>query len=184
MRDHILQGFERRACQHGDAEGLARGAGKIGQFVAGIELQHSKLGKARHRNRNLPDGVAVGLGLRQGLGADHAGGARAVFDHDGLPEHLGRDLAKRSHGLIRRAADRPGADERDGPRRIVGGARGVRSQQGGGAGTGHAGQQPAPLRIRGRGVLHGFVSGYRFFRIRRIGYWRTVLILMGLYITI
>jgi hypothetical protein len=34
---------------------------------------------------NLADGVAVGLGGSHGLGADHAGSARAVFHRDRLP---------------------------------------------------------------------------------------------------
>ena len=112
--DEVLQGLEARVGRYGDAEGLARGTRDIGVVLARIGLQRAKLGEARDRDRDLADGVAVGLGRGQGLGADHARGSGAVFDCNRLAQDAAGHGAQRAHGLVGRAAGRPGADEGDG----------------------------------------------------------------------
>lgn len=110
----VLERLERRMGGHGNAEGLARGARDVGVVLARIGLQAAQLRKARDRDGNLADGVAVRPGRGQRLGADHSRGARAVLHRDRLAQQLAGHGAQRAHGLVGRAARRPGADEGDG----------------------------------------------------------------------
>ncbi|MNN26850.1 hypothetical protein D3C81_1403700 [compost metagenome] len=161
-RDHVLQRLVARVGWHGDAKGLARSARQVGQLRARVQLQHAELGKARDRDRDLADGVAVRRGARQRLGADHAGSAGAVFHHDRLLENAAGHLAQRAHRLVRRAADRPRADKGDGTLGIRGGQRTrARQQHAGNTGSnagGSADQQVAALQVDGESLGHLRVS--------------------------
>jgi hypothetical protein len=76
--------------------------------------------KAEDGDRDLRDGVAVGLaGRRHGGGSDGAAAAGLVVDHDRLAEMLRGGLGDRPHGDVGRAAGRPGHDQGDRFRRIV-----------------------------------------------------------------
>src|SRR4029079_5757228 len=66
-----------------------------------------------------PDGVAVGIGLRERAGADSAAGAGAVVDDDLLAERLAELVADGADDDGGAAAGREGNDERDRPGRIV-----------------------------------------------------------------
>ncbi len=72
VRHDFLERLEWRGGQHGNAERLARRARQVGQFATRVQLQQAKLRKARDRDGNLTDGVAVRLRLRQRLRADHS----------------------------------------------------------------------------------------------------------------
>src|SRR3712207_5979316 len=58
-----------------------------------------------------PNGVAVGLGLRDRVDADVAAGAGAVLDHEALPELVLEPLRDDAGEHVRRAARRIGHDD-------------------------------------------------------------------------
>ena len=67
------------------------------------------------------------IGARDRGGADHAGGARAVLDHDGLLQHAGEMVRDDAAEQIGAAAGRPRHHELDRLRRP--GLRGRRPDQ-------------------------------------------------------
>src|SRR5262245_1677344 len=75
--------------------------------------------------------VAVGIGGRHRLGAEAAGGAGAVLDHDRLPEREREVLGEDARAHIDRTAGRKGDDELDRSRIGIGLRR--RGRDGGGA---------------------------------------------------
>ena len=112
--DQLLQRLPRRVGAHRDAEGLARGAGDVGEVLQRIELHRAELREARHRDRDLADGVAVGLGARPSPSGPSMPEAPALLSTTiGLPELLRRGGAQRAHRHVGGAAGRPGADEGD-----------------------------------------------------------------------
>ncbi|MOA04619.1 hypothetical protein D3C78_1241860 [compost metagenome] len=147
----IAQGLEGRARGHGNAEGLTRRAREIGEVLERVDLHRAQLGEARHRDRDLADGVAVGTGRGQGLGAYHAGGAGAVFERNGLTQFARRDLADDAHRAIGRAARGPRTDEGE---RALGVLRGERTRRNSGQGCGTEATEHDLAPCQGTGCLH------------------------------
>ena len=87
----------------------------------------------RQVGRDLPgdhaDGVAVGIGIGDGLMADNAAGAGQVVDGDGLAKLLLKSGAEGAQAVIRAAAGAPGVDGVDALAGIVRG-EGGRSHDG------------------------------------------------------
>jgi hypothetical protein len=99
-------------------------------------LQHVVVGLGRHRGiERLRRGgaedqrVAVRFGARDAQGADHAGGARLVVDHDRLPQCPAEALAEQAAIDVGRPAGREGHDQAHGLRGPGLGARHERRDQ-------------------------------------------------------
>ena len=67
----------------------------------------------RHRQRADQDGVAVGLGARDRLGADIAAGAALVLDHHLLAPDLGQPVGEDARDHVGSAAGRKRHDQSD-----------------------------------------------------------------------
>ncbi len=127
--DHVLPGLELRLGAGGDAEGVAGEVNDVGEVLGRIPGDFLHQRQAEHRDRNLRDGVAVGLGGgRHGGRADRAAAAGLVVDRDRLAENLRGAVGDRAHRDVGRAARRPRHDQRDRLGRIFLRAGGGRHQ--------------------------------------------------------
>ncbi len=135
---HLLEGAVGRALVRHHAE---RPGGHQGHRREGLQRP---VGKAHHGlvGRLVvvgeEPGVAVGRRARRLDGADRAGGAPAVVDHDRPPEQLGEPRLHDPRDRVGGAARREGHDDLDGPLRPTAGAavplrpgQGGRGQPGG-----------------------------------------------------
>ena len=85
----ILERRPGRVLLHHDAKGIARQAHDVAEVVDRIERGLAGEGIAKHRDRDLRDGVAVRRAVGRHLQrSQHAAGAGPVLDHDRLAEML------------------------------------------------------------------------------------------------
>ena len=112
--DHVLPGLERRFGAGGDAEGVAGEMDDVGKILGRIPGDFLHQRQAEYRDRQLRDGVAVGLGSRRHGGrADGAAAAGLVVDRDRLAQHLRGAVGDRAHRNVGRSARRPRHDQGD-----------------------------------------------------------------------
>ena len=131
----IGPGLDGRLGGHHHPEGIAGDAQDVGDVLDRVPADLGGVGQAEHAQRDLRQGVAVRLGLLQGLRRQRAAGAGAVLDHHGLPEQLGRVFRQSAHGQVGGAARREGDHQLDGLHRP--GALGAQARRDAGGNTGH-----------------------------------------------
>src|SRR6266540_39548 len=118
--EELLERLPRRIIPHHHTERVTADADDVGEICAWIEsgLGHER--KAEHRDRNLRDRVAVGLGVRGHLSRRECpGAARSVLDDDRLPEMLFGRARERTHAEVGGPARRPRHDEGHGADRKI-----------------------------------------------------------------
>src|SRR6185503_6657935 len=109
---HVVGGDAGRHHQHFRHFGDQRDGREILERVVGHLLHAGRDGE--RAGADDADGVAVGLGLGDHVGAEHAGLAGAVLDHDGLLEDLGHALRDHARDHVVRPARRERHDQPDG----------------------------------------------------------------------
>ncbi|MNT67685.1 hypothetical protein D3C72_2058500 [compost metagenome] len=94
-------------------------------------------------DRAQQQGVAIGLGPRHGIRAQHAARAALVLDHHGLAERRAQFLRDQAAQDVGRAAGGKWHHQCDGlgARPIVGGMRGAGAKGGNSKNGGHTAQQ-------------------------------------------
>ncbi|MGY4293186.1 hypothetical protein ACVWXN_001281 [Bradyrhizobium sp. i1.4.4] len=119
--------------------------------VAGI-LHHDPVHDVGGRDR-AQDGVAVGLGAGDLCGADRAGGAGLVLDHDGLTDLLGDEFAIGAREQIGLSAGGIAANHADLPRGPTALRRGAARDEGHRDCTGTGGDEVAAIEFCGHDSL-------------------------------
>ncbi len=97
------------------AELVARKIDDVGEILERIERHLLHVRQPEHRQRDLDDGVAVGLGRRHNGRSDSAARTRLVVDDDRLAELLRRDLGETAKQEVGGNAGGKGHHQRDRP---------------------------------------------------------------------
>ena len=107
-------------CADGDGSCVGVDAAQ-GSVVLPSQLAGAQLLVGSQLEGDHADGVAVGVGVCDGLMAQDAAAARLVIDGQGHTQILAHCLAECAQAGVRAAACRPGADDRDALGGVIGG---------------------------------------------------------------
>ena len=143
--DELRHGVRRHRRVHHHGVGHIGEQRERGEILHAVERHGGEQSVVHgvHAHGVEQDGVAVGRRARDRAGADVAGGAGAVLDHDRLAHRLMQMLADDARQDVGRAAGRPRHDQRDRTARI-----GLRE-----GGRGGEAREPASAERRVRFVM-------------------------------
>ena len=138
-RDQILDAAPRRIRSHHEHERATLDQANGLQILLGIEIElfeERRIDRQRGQVAHA-QGVAIGLGARDGFGANIAPRARFVVDHDGLAQNCAHHLGHLARACIGIAAGRIRTNPTDGLAGVLllgpaghGGCKAERTEQG------------------------------------------------------
>ena len=111
---HIVRpGLERRVRRHHQAEGIAGDVQDVADVLDWVPINFGGVGQAKHAQRDLRQGVAIGRRGLQRLRGQGAARAGLVFNNHRLAQNFGGAIGQRAHGDVRWSASGERNDEPD-----------------------------------------------------------------------